>query len=192
MARPQYEQEVSINQQESRKVQEVLETLSDADKISIVIQSFMVGAGSIDAHTMYVQYLCTTFSLTPREGGLLLRKCFSTLNDENKRKIIQAAYHRHLDLMKKAVSTEKRTSQRLWGSVGNFEATIQSTSENLPTILGNNAFDDITPEEANIFQNLPKDFSPNMNSVLIQHLRKICDDRGYYNDREWRKALESG
>lgn len=184
-----YEQEVSINQQESKKVQEVLKTLQEAEKVSIVIQSFMVGAGSIDAHSMYVYYLCNIFELTPREGGLLLRKCFSTLSEENKRKIVQAAYQRHLDQMKKIVRTTKNTSQRQGTPVGNFEAAIQSMNENLPTILGNKAFDDITPEEVNLFKFLSKDFTPSMTSPVVAILRKICDTRGYYDDREWKKSV---
>lgn len=103
-------------------VVEVLAQLSEDEKVSIVAQSFIVGAGSIDAHNMYVYYLSKVFSLKPKESGSLLRECFLSLSNEGKKRVIQAAYHQHVDIMKKEVKITQKTAARQDEYLGNRDS----------------------------------------------------------------------
>ncbi len=173
---------------EKENVEKVLESIPIQDRVNIILQSFMVGAGSMAAHDMYVYYLTKQFSLTPREAGSLLIKCFTSLPEENKRVVIQAAYHTHLTEMKKSTKREKNNSKRFNDMfIGNFAAASNAIEGQLPTILGNQAFDDVTPEERAIIDPLPHDFTPDLNAPVVVALRKISDALGYYDDKEWKK-----
>ena len=182
-----YKQEIQSKTEEESRVETVLATLSGEDRANIVIQSFIVGSGSIDAHKIYVFYLCTLFSLTDREGGLLLRMCLSSLDTEQKTKVVRAAYHRHLDTMKNTTAAHKQMEDS--ATIGNFEAAVNAIDLNMPTVFKEDAFNEISLEEKAVISALPRDFTPSMDSVVVKTLRQICDTHGTMMERHGERKL---
>lgn len=102
-------------------VEQWLEKFSANEKVDLVIQSFMVGSGVtgimigskyiLGAHDYYVLYLSLKLNLTPIEAGHFLSECFFTLPEVLQREVIQAAYHRHLPVMKQELEVSKRSAR---------------------------------------------------------------------------------
>jgi hypothetical protein len=167
-------------------VQDALAQLSDQEKIDIVTQSFMVGAGSIEAHNYYILYLGHQLNLSPTQSSELLRQCFLTASEEAQRKITQAAYHRHVDEMKKSVRQKQKEFRR--SSLENL-SPAQSVHEvilsQFPEILNDSAFSKVDPKVIERIQTLPRDFSPGLDSPVVKTLREISTELGAYDDRKW-------
>lgn len=184
--------QVTQSETKVNNAERILSNFTNDQKADLVIHSFVTSAGAMDAQGVHGWWLGDKYGISAEEALEMVKIAAMTCGEEGKQKILQGAGIIHADVMKDTVNRAIGHLDSMGKPVGNKKDVLWNEVVNqIPT-----QFSFRSPNESEDFAAKLRaveldvdnpDFS--LTAPNLGKLRKVLAQAGYYNGKEWYKAL---